>query len=338
MPEVLSQSEIDNLLAGIGQSPASEVVEGKPETKEDPRDIQGFDFRRPNRVSKTQLRIFQAVHETFAELFGFYLASKLQAQVSIAVSSVDQLFYSEYQLSIGSPTCLYVFDMDPSEGRGVLELSPMLVFALVERLLGGGGTEPPRKIRAVTEIEKTLIKGTVEKALQDLQGAWKSISNLGFKPNRFESEPDFLQLAPASEIVLVVSFDVQIAGTSYLMNLCFPTFSLEDIIQRLTVQHVAPMGSGDAAQKAKSTEAAVKNISITELPVTVELGKAAISIRDLLELQVGDVVILDSKKDGLHPVKIASRTKFFAKAGVHEGHKAVKIVRNATEEEQNGDL
>lgn len=339
MPEVLSQSEIDNLLAGIGKSPDAETAEqSAPQSKEEARDIQGFDFRRPNRVSKNQLRIFQAVHETFAEMFGFYLASKLQTQVSIAVSSVDQLFYSEYQLSIGSPTCLYVFDMDPAEGRGVLELSPMLVFAIVERLLGGGATEPPRKLRAVTEIEKTLIKGTVEKALLDLQGAWKSISNLRFNPDRFESESDFLQIAPASEIVLVVSFDVQIAGTGYLMNLCFPTFSLEDIIQHLTVQHVAPTGGNDGNQRTKAITAVAKNISTTQLPVSVELGKATITIRDLLELQLGDVVILDSKKDGVHPLRIASRTKFYAKVGVHDGHKAVKIVRSATEEEQNGDF
>ncbi len=336
MPEVLSQSEIDSLLAGIGKEPTAASPAGQQQPKEEVRDIQGFDFRRPNRVSKNQLRIFQAVHETFAELFGFYLASKLQAQVAITVSSVDQLFYSEYQLSIGSPTCLYVFDMDPSEGRGVLELSPMLVFAIVERLLGGGGSEATSKIRAVTEIEKSLVKGTIEKALQDLQGAWKSISNLKFKLDRFESEADFLQIAPASEIVLVVSFDVQIAGGSYLMNLCFPTFSLEEIIQRLNLQHVAPMVSGDGNQRSKS-RAAVRSISTTELPVSVMLGKANITLRDLMELQLGDVIILDSRKDSLHPVRIASRTKFFAKAGTHDGHKAIKIIRSATEEEQSGD-
>ena len=336
MPEVLSQSEIDNLLAGIGKEPAAAAPAGVADQKEEQRDVQGFDFRRPNRVSKNQLRIFQAVHETFAELFGFYLASKLQTQVSVAVSSVDQLFYSEYQLSIGSPTCLYVFDMDPSEGRGVLEFSPMLVFAIVERLLGGGATEPTRKLRAVTEIEKSLVKGTVEKALQDLQGAWKSISSLKFKVDRFESEADFLQIAPTSEIVLVVSFDVQIAGVSHLMNLCFPTFSLEETIQRLNLQHVAPMGAGEGTQKSRSNSV-VRNISTTELPVSVELGKAWVTLRDLVELQTGDVIILDSKKDTLHPVKIASRTKFFSKAGVHDGHKAVKIVRSASEEEQNGD-
>ncbi len=338
MPEVLSQSEIDNLLAGMGKASAEAVPEADNGDKQERRDVQGFDFRRPNRVSKNQLRIFQAVHETFAEMFGFYLASKLQSQVSIAVSSVDQLFYSEYQLSIGSPTCLYVFDMENAEGRGVLELSPMLVFAIVERLLGGGATEPARKLRAVTEIEKALIKATVEKALQDLQGAWKSVSNLKFVMKRFESEADFLQIAPASEIVLVVSFDVQIAGTGYLMNLCFPTFSLEDIIQSLSVQHVAPMGHGDRAQKARSTTAVVKNISTTELPVSVELGKTFITIKDLMELQTGDVIVLDSRKNSLHPVKIASKTKFFSRVGVHDGHKAVKIVRSATEEEQNGDL
>ncbi len=98
MPKVLSQSEIDNLLAGIGKEPAS-VAQGTQVTAKGEPDIQGFDFRRPNRVSKSQLKIFQAVHETFAELFGFYLASKLQAQVSITVSPVDQLFYSEYLIT-----------------------------------------------------------------------------------------------------------------------------------------------------------------------------------------------------------------------------------------------
>jgi len=335
MPEVLSQSEIDNLLAGIGKEPeasakAAEVVE-KVE-----QDVQGFDFRRPNRVSKNQLRILQAVHETFAELFGFYLASKLQTQVSITVSSVDQLFYSEYQLSIGSPTCLYVFNMENAEGRGVLELSPTLVFAIVERLLGGGGAEPNRKLRAVTEIEKSLVKASVDKAFQDLQNAWKSISNLKFKYDRFESEADFLQIAPASEIVLVVSFDVQIANTKYLMNLCFPTFSLEDIIQRLNVQHVAPITSSGAEQRMKS-ETTLRNLSTTELPVSVSLGKTTISLRDLIELQKGDVIILDSKRDTYLPVKIASRTKFYAKVGVHDGHQAVKIIRSASEEEQDGE-
>ncbi len=335
MPEVLSQSEIDNLLAGIGKEPAQGAKNAAITTKEE-RDVQGFDFRRPNRVSKNQLRILQAVHETFAELFSFYLASKLQTQVSIAVSSVDQLFYSEYQLSIGSPTCLYVFNMENSEGRGVLELSPTLIFAIVERLLGGGGVEPNRKLRAATEIEKSLVKATVDKALQDLQNAWKSIGNLKFKLDRFESESDFLQIAPASEIVLVVSFDVQIANTGYLMNLCFPTFSLEDTIQRLNVQHVAPVAGGGTRPRTKS-DAAVKNLSSTSLPVSVILGKSVISLRDLIELQNGDVILLDSKRDGLLPVRIASRTKFFAKVGVHDGHKAVKIIRNASEEEQSGE-
>ncbi len=335
MPEVLSQSEIDNLLAGIGKEPANAVQTAQVEVKED-HDVQGFDFRRPNRVSKNQLRIFQAVHETFAELFGFYLASKLQVQVSITVSSVDQLFYSEYQLSIGSPTCLYVFNMENPEGRGVLELSPTLVYAIVERLLGGGSSEPVKKLRAVTEIEKSLVKGTVDKALTDLQNAWKSIGNLKFKLDRFESEADFLQIAPTSEIVLVVSFNVQIGNASYLMNLCFPTFSLEDIIQRLNVQHVAPVVGGVGTQRVK-TEAIAKNISATELPVVVTLGKAMISLRELLGLQAGDVVVLNSKKDSLLSVKVASRTKFFAKVGVHDGHKAVKITRNASEEEQDGD-
>ncbi|MCL5020481.1 MAG: flagellar motor switch protein FliM [Bacteroidetes bacterium] len=333
MPEVLSQSEIDNLLAGIGSEPGP-AKQTSQDPANDERDVQGFDFRRPNRVSKSQLRIFQAVHETFAELFSFYLVSRLQTQVTINVSSVDQLFYSEYQLSIGSPTCLYVFNMENSEGKGVLEFSPTLVFAIVERLLGGGGTDTTGKVRAVTEIEKSLVKGTVDKALQDLQSAWKSISGLRFKLERFESEADFLQIAPASEIVLVVSFDVQIGSVSNLMNICFPTFSLEEIIQSLSVQNVAPVGG---AYRNAKPDSVVKTISTTELPVSVELGKSAISLRELVSLRKGDLLLLSSRKDSLLPVKIASHTKFFAKAGIHDGHKAVKIVRSASEEEQSGE-
>ncbi len=335
MPEVLSQSEIDNLLAGIGKDPAAGAQETKEATKGD-RDIQSFDFRRPNRVSKNQLRIFQTVHETFSEMFGYYLASKLQTQVSIAVSSVDQLFYSEYQLSIGSPTCLYVFNIESTEGRGVLEFSPTLVFAIVERLLGGGSGDPAKKLRAVTEIEKTLIRGTVDKCLQDLQNAWKSVSDLKFALDRFESEADFLQIAPASEIVLVVSFDVQISNGSYLMNLCFPTFSLEDVIQQMNLKRGAPAGPNSGTQKSKS-DAITRSISTTALPVSVLLGRSMVPMRDLVELQVGDVVVLDTRKDGLLPVKIGNRTKFFSKPGIHDGHKAVKIIRGASEEEQSGE-
>ena len=180
------------------------------------------------------------------------------------------------------------------------------------------------------------MKAAVDKALQDLQNAWRSISNLKFKLERFETEADFLQVAPSSEIVLVVSFDVQIANTGYLMNLCFPTFSLEDVIQKLNLQNVARTTGNTAGQRIR-LESTLKNISTTELPVSVVLGKTAISLRDLIELQKGDVVILNSKKDSLLPVKIGSRIKFFAKVGIHDGHKAVKIIRTASEEEQTGE-
>jgi flagellar motor switch protein FliM len=330
MPEVLSQSEIDSLLAGIGKAQPEQQTGEAPE-----KEVQGFDFRRPNRVSKVQLRTFQAVHETFAELFGYYLVNRLQTQVAINVSSVDQLFYSEYALSVGSPTCLYVFTMEGTEGKAVLEITPTLVFAMVERLLGGGTGEPAKKMRAITEIEKSLTKGIVEKALQDLQNAWKSISDMKFKLERFESESEFLQIAPASEIVLVVSFDVQIANVSYLMNLCFPTFALEEVIHRMNLQHVAPMSAGNLNRT--KPQAVAKNISNTHLLVNVILGSATITLQELMNLQVGDVIVLEDRTDSLLPVKVASRTKFFAKVGAVDGHKAVKIVRLASEEEQIGD-
>jgi len=135
MSDVLSQNEIDNLLTEMtsGRVDVEDVVSAKA-TK---GDISSYDFRRPNRISKNQVRTLQTVHESFAEVFGYYLVSKLQTVVSITITSVDQLFYSEFILSVSNPSCLYIFDIEGTDGSGIMEISPQLALTIIERLLGG---------------------------------------------------------------------------------------------------------------------------------------------------------------------------------------------------------
>ena len=333
MSDVLSQNEIDNLLSEMhtGSLDVDDLLGGKISRG----DVSNYDFRRPNRISKNQVRILQNVHESFAEVFGYYLVSKLQTIVSITVTSVDQLFYSEFILSVSNPSCLYVFDLFGTEGSGILELTPQLALSLVERLLGGSAELEPEQ-RSITPIEQAVSRGIVEHALNDLSNAWKSISDVNFKYQRLEMEADFVQIAPASEIVLVISFDINIGQHTYMMNLCFPTFALEDVLARLNRQQINTSAMNKSHSRIRENVSIIKHhMSNTSLPVVAELGKASISLEDLMGLKVGDVVKLQNRVNEEIILSIAGRRKFAARPGSVEGKKSIKIVRLLNDDEIN---
>jgi flagellar motor switch protein FliM len=328
MAEILSQQEIDSLLQNIGnQQAVEEILTGK---KEVDREVTGYDFRRPNRLSKNQLRTLQNIHESFAEALSYYLVSRLQTIVSAHVTSVDQLFYSEFILSVSNPGCLYVFGLGINEGSAILEFSPQLAFVIIERLLGGTG-EVPKKVRPITQIEQSVLKGIVERALTDLQGAWKSVGNLNFKFERFESEADFVQIAPPSEIVVVVTFEVLVTNRPYLMNLCFPTFALEEVISKLNFQHLSPLGHGNKG--GVRHEAISKHLLATRVPVEALLGITEISIGELMNLEIGDVLRLNTKTDQELEIYVDKKKKFYGKPGSIDGHNSIKITRVTSEDE-----
>lgn len=331
MSDILSQSEIDNLLNEM--STGSLDVDDFLGERVKKAEITNYDFRRPNRIAKNQVRTLQSLHENLAEAFGYYLVSRLQTVVSINVTSVDQLFYSEYILSVSSPSCLYVFDIVGTDGAGILEVSPQLALILVERLLGGAGDTQP-KPRAITSIEQAVIRGVIEHALSDLQNAWRSIAELNFRYQRLEMEADFVQIAPSSEIVIVVSFDVNIGLHTYLMNLCYPTFALEEVLTKLTRQQVtsAPIKMNPERIR-ENVEIVKKHMSKTYLPVSVELGRTSITVRELLELQEGDIIKLNNKITDEVIISIAGKKKFAGRPGSVDGKKSVKILRLLRDED-----
>jgi flagellar motor switch protein FliM len=331
MSDVLSQNEIDNLLSEMttGTLDVDDILSGKVSKGE----ISNYDFRRPNRISKNQVRTLQTVHENFAEVFGYYLVSKLQSIVSITVTSVDQLFYSEFILSVSNPSCIYVFDIEGTDGSGILEISPQLALTIMERLLGGA-TDTPPKLRSITPIEQAVIRGVVEHALSDLRNVWRSITDLNFTYQRLEMEADFVQIAPASEIVVVVSFDVNVGVNTYLMNLCFPTFALEEVLTKLNRQQVTTSALKQTPARIRENMAVMKQqMETTFLPVVAELGKAALTVRELMDLKSGDVIKLNKRINQEIEITIANKRKLAARPGSVEGKKAVRITRQLTEED-----
>ena len=329
MADILSQSDIDRILNNMDDKEAIESIlvgKQKPDV-----DVIVYDFRRPNRLSKNQLRTMQNIHESFAESLSYYLVSRLQTIVSVHVTAVDQLFYSEFILSISNPGCLYVFDLGMNDGSAILELSSQLAFVIIERLLGGTG-EGIKKVRALTQIEQSVLKGICERALVDLQSAWKSVGNLNFKYERFESEADFVQIAPPSEIVLVVTFEVMVSNKPYLMNLCFPTFALEEVIAKLNFQHLSPLAN--TGKSGIRQEVLSNNILQTRVPVVALLGKTQLTIGELLELEVGDVINLNKRTDQNIEIFINDKRKFFARPGKLAGHNAA-IINSIVSDDNN---
>lgn len=327
MPEILSQQEIDSLLSGIStgsvetsQAPAEEARGGK--------EVITFDFRLPHRLSKNQLRTFQAVHESFGETFGSYLVSRLQTTVTINVSSVDQLFYSEFVLSIASPSCLYIFRIQESDALAVLEVSPQLVLAMVEHLMGGVA-EGEKNARLITKIEQSIVKTIIHRALSEIQRAWKTVAELTFKLERYESEGDFVQIAPASEIVMVVSFEVVIGAQKYLMNLCFPTFALDDVLAKLNVQHFG--GVSTSKGEGEWTKAIHRQLGETTLLATAVLGETTMTLRDLLHLEVGDVIKTQIPIDGEMKILVGGKQRLYGRPGISKGKVAVRVTRGSAE-------
>jgi flagellar motor switch protein FliM len=320
MAEVLSQQEIDQLLNNVksGSSEPAQVVQREKEAIP-------FDFRLPNRISKNQLRTIRNLHEIFAESLSSFMVSKLQTIVTINVATVDQIYYSEYVLSVSNPACLYTFDIKNTDIKGILELNPDLALTLVDRLLGGNGVgSKPNKI--ITPIEQKVLIVVVERIMQDLKKAWKSIDNYDFRVERFEPDIDFAQITSQSESVLLITFEILFGENSYMMNLCFATFAFDTILSKLSSKNLSTI----RPQKYQGTtpqEIISNNLVKTFLPVTVEFGKAQITMQELMDLEKGDIIKLNSKVNDEHLVKVGNRVVFTGRSGIVNKRRAVKITK-----------
>jgi len=325
MAEVLSQQEIDALLNNV-QSGASE-----PSTEIE-KDVIPFDFRLPNRISKNQLRTIRNIHETFSESFSSFLVSKLQNIVNINVASVDQIYYSEYVLSVSNPACLHTFEILDTDIKGILEFGSDFALTLVDLLLGGSGQDV-QKNKVITPIEQKVLNVVIDKIMQDLTKAWQMVDNFVFKMERFESDIDFAQITSQSESVLLITFEISIGEKSYIMNLCFATFAFDAVLVKLTNQNLSKIRPG----KYNGTTAhnIIKaNLYKAMVPITVEFGRTTINFKELMNLEEGDIIKLKNKISDEYPIKIKNKVLFLGRIGSVNKHKAIKITRKALNQEQ----
>ena len=318
--EVLSQNEIDALLSAIstGEMDAEELKKEESERK-----VKVYDFKRALRFSKDHIRSLTRIHENFARLLTTYFSAQLRTYVQISVASTDQIPYEEFIRSIPKMTILNVFEVPPLDGRIIFEINPNIAYAMLDRVLGGQGSSI-NKVENLTEIETRIMTQLFERAVENLREAWSTIADIETELTDFEVNPQFLQTVSPNETVVVISFNTVIGDTTGMINICIPHVVLEPMIPKLSVRYW--MQPNTKPKNVEETEFIKKRINTTNLNVIAELGKTTISINDLLNLDVGDVIVLDKNTDQPLDIKIGESYKFNAQPGVVGKKIAIQIL------------
>lgn len=332
MSDILSQEEVDALLSAVSAGGESDIDSSSDSDKsstifssedESEKSLSLYDFRRPDRVSKDQMRTLQNLHEGYARQFSTTLTNFLRTFVEIELVSVDQLTYSEFVMSISNPSCIYVFKMEPLEGNAIIEINPSLVFFIIDRLFGGQG-RPSEQNRELTLIEQNVIHRIVERGLNDLKDIWEHIGVFSPKIESYETNPQFVQIAPPGETVILISLEVRIQNASGLMSICFPYMLLESVINNLSGESWMSAQSASTSETKAVLESELQDVMLTASTV---IGKTTLTIRDLLQLQRGDMLCLDKPYDSDLVIQIDGKTKMAARSGLIGRKKAVKITQ-----------
>ncbi|MGN7383521.1 Flagellar motor switch protein FliM [Chlamydia abortus] len=319
MVDVLSQNEIDALLAALSSGEADAEELKKEDTQ---KKIRSYDFKRATRLSKDHLRSLTRIHENFARYLTTYFSTQLRTFVQINVVQVEQLPYDEFIRSIPKMTILNIFEAEPLEGRMVLEVHPNIAFAMLDRLLGGLGTSPSR-VNALTEIESIIMERIFGRALESLKDAWKTVVDLEPRLETLETNPQFMQIASANDTIALISLSTKIGDTSGMINICIPHVVIEPIMQRLSVHHMFV-----TQKKAKSNEESEilqSRVSKAKLPIIAELGHSQITVREFLGLAQGDVITLNKLVGEGLAIRVGEKVKYVGIPGTVKGKAAVQI-------------
>lgn len=324
MTEMIANEELQNILMGVGGGSELQfdgVSSDRPE--KDHSKTKPYDFKRPDKFSKDQMRTLQMIHETFARMVTTSLSAQLRAAAAVHVSSVDQLTYEEFIRSIPSPTTLAIINMDPLRGSAVYEIDPSISFSIIDRLFGGKGEQPKNINRELTDIERSVMESVIVRMLGNLRESWSTLIDLRPRLGNIETNPQFAQIVPPNDMVVLVSFETKISESEGMMNFCIPYITIEPIVNKLSAQYW--YSSIQKAQSEENKEIIQQRLETVLLPIKCEVGEIEISIGDVLNLSEGDIVRLNTPINGEFIIKVGDRKKFKCLPGKVGNRVAVQI-------------
>ncbi|UCG61241.1 MAG: flagellar motor switch protein FliM [Candidatus Zixiibacteriota bacterium] len=327
MAKILSQDEIDALLTTVSSGNATPNEESFEDDKL--RSILSYDFKHPNRVSKDQIRTLENMHDNFAGHYGSTLSAIMRTIVDVDLVSVDQITYSEFIMSLVTPSCTYTFSATPLEAVCLVDFNPTLTFSFVDRMFGGNGKILETE-RELTGIERSVMTRLANKLYIDLEQAWENIVRIQVENKSFETNPQFIQVVPPGETVVVVSFQIKLFQSTGLLTICYPYVSLEPIITKLSAQNWID------ATKKKNLESDRQinryNINAVTAEISAQLLTTNIRMREFLQLQVNDIIPSDTKINEDISVYVNHRKKFIARPGLSGKKRAIQVINHFEEE------
>ncbi len=328
MGDVLSQSEIDNLLQALssGEIDAEEMKSNSSE-----KQVKDYDFARPSKFSKEHLRTLEIIFEHYGRLLSTNLPVYLRKNVQVEVMNSEAVTYMEFSNALSNPVLLGIVDFAPLEGSIIMEMASKLGYAIVDRMLGGEG-EPLDKVRDFSEIELSIVERIMVACVELLREPWANVVDVVPRLERIETNSQFAQIISPSEMIAIVTVNIKIGEVEGLMNVCLPYLTLESVMDKLNTKFwYSNMQEREDYEYADNIEALISKASI---PVKAVLGNNVISVADFGALQVGDIIRLDKKVDSELDIYVGDMKKFTALPGSSGKNYAVRITSVVREEEE----
>ena len=326
MGEVLSQSEIDSLLAALstGELNADEI------TKKDEAQVKNYDFARPSKFSKENLRTLEFIYEHYGRLLSTNLPVYLRKNVQVEVVSSETVVFSEFSNALLNPVILGVVNFSPLRGSIIIDFASNLGFAVIDRMLGGQGA-PLKKGRDFSDIELTIIEKILVLCMQLMKEPWRNVVEITPFLERIETNPQFAQIISPTDMIAIITLNIKVGDVEGLMNVCLPFFTLESVIDKLnTKSWFSSIQEASDEDYEQYVESMLKKVDV---PLKVQLGKNQITVNDFVNLQCGDIIRLDTKTDSDLEVFVGNIKKFTALPGTNQDKYAVRVTSVIREEE-----
>lgn len=323
MSDVLSQNEIDELLSALssGEVDVKDIEDEKKEKK-----VRKYDFSRPDKFAKDQLRTLEIIHENFSRLLNNFLSGYLRSYIEVDVLSVQSLIYNEFSNSIANPAILGIVDFEPLDGQIIIDVSSDIAFTMIERVLGGAGGGLSES-RPLTEIEMTLLRNILVKFINLLKDPWGNIIEIAPKLEGIETNSQFAQIVSPSESIALITFNLRIGETEGMINICIPHYVIEPILPNLSSR----LWFSNSVRKAVTPEEKIAledGISSLGVGLRTIVGSTDISVKEFLSLRIGDVVVLDKPVEEDFEIFVEDELKFKGRPGATNKKIAVKITKS----------
>lgn len=328
MGEVLSQSEIDELFKALN---TGEIDVNDMQEATEQKGVKVYDFTRPSKFSKEQLRTLEIIFENYARLISTYLSGHLRTMVSAEVMNAEAITYSEFSNALINPVILAVTDFRPLKGSILLELSPNMGFTIIDRVLGGSGTGL-NTIRDFTDIERVILEKIFIQFVQLLVEPWQNVVELEPMLEKIETNSQVVQIISPNEIIALVTLNIKIGNVAGMMNICIPHLVIESIMDKLNTKFWFAQKEQELGPSYE--EYIQKMIQKSRVPVRAVLGKTHITVREFLDLTRSDIVKLDQDIDSDLDIYVGNILKFTGTPGEYKNKVAIKINKVITREDE----